>query len=145
MMTNFGNRITQGQFSFLPELTDKQITSQIKFALENGWAVNVEYTDDPHPRNTYWEMFGMPMFDLKDPAGILMEINECRKTFPNCYVRVTAFDSSGGWETPRMSYMVNRPENEPGFRLIRQERDGRCVDYTIMSYATEKPEGERYL
>ncbi|NNF95333.1 MAG: ribulose bisphosphate carboxylase small subunit [Halobacteria archaeon] len=144
MMTNQGNRITQGQFSFLPDLTDKQITLQIKYALENNWAVNVEYTDDPHPRNTYWEMFGMPMFDLKDPAGILMEINECRNTFPNHYVRVTAFDSTQGWETPRMSYIVNRPEDEPGFRLIRQERDGRCIGYTIQPYATDRPERERY-
>ncbi len=74
MMTNTGNRITQGQFSFLPDLTDAQITAQIKYALGHGWAVSVEYTDDPHPRNTYWEMYGNPMFDLKDPAGILMEI-----------------------------------------------------------------------
>ena len=116
MMTNPGNRLTQGQFSFLPDLSDPQILAQIKYALKNDWAVNVEYTDDPHPRNTYWEMFGMPMFDLKDPAGILMEINECRKTFPNHYIRVTAFDSTQGWETPRMSYLVNRPKNEPGFR-----------------------------
>jgi ribulose-bisphosphate carboxylase small chain len=144
MMTNLGNRVTQGQFSFLPDLTDEQITAQIKYALKNGWAVNVEYTDDPHPRNTYWEMFGMPMFDLKDPAGILMEINECRKTFPNHYVRVTAFDSTRGWETPRMSFIVNRPKVEPGYRLIRQERNGRSMGYTIVPYATDKPEGERY-
>ena len=26
MMTNTGNRVTQGQFSFLPDLTDAQIT-----------------------------------------------------------------------------------------------------------------------
>ena len=25
---------------------------------EHGWALSVEYTDDPHPRNTYWEMCG---------------------------------------------------------------------------------------
>jgi len=144
MMSNHGNRITQGQFSFLPDLTDEQITLQIKYALQNSWAVNVEYTDDPHPRNTYWEMFGMPMFDLKDPAGILMEINECRKTFPNHYVRVTAFDSTQGWETPRMSFIVNRPKKEPGFRLIREERGGRSMGYTLVSYATDRPEGERY-
>ena len=144
MMTNIGNRITQGQFSFLPDLTDEQITAQIKYALKNDWAVNVEYTDDPHPRNTYWEMFGMPMFDLKDPAGILMEINECRETFPNHYIRVTAFDSTQGWETPRMSFIVNRPKEEPGFRLIREEREGRNMRYTIQPYATDKPEGERY-
>lgn len=144
MMTNPGNKITQGQFSFLPDLTDEEITLQIKYALKNNWAVNIEYTDDPHPRNTYWEMYGMPMFDLKDPAGILMEVNECRKTFPNYYVRVTAFDSTRGWETPRMSYIVNRPKEEPGFKLIREERNGRCMGYTIVSYASDKPEGERY-
>ena len=144
MMTNHGNRITQGQFSFLPDLSDGQITAQIKYALKNGWAVNVEYTDDPHPRNTYWEMFGMPMFDLKDPAGILMEINNCRKTFPNYYIRVTAFDSTRGWETSRMSFIVNRPKREPGFGLTRQEAEGRHIRYTVHSYATDKPEGERY-
>ncbi len=144
MMTNPSNRLTQGQFSFLPDLTDAQITAQIKYALKNGWAIGVEYTDDPHPRNVYWEMFGMPMFDLKDPAGILMEINNCRKTFPNHYVRVTAFDSTPGWETPRMSYIVNRPKTEPGFGLVRQEGDGRRIHYTVHSYATDKPETERY-
>jgi ribulose-bisphosphate carboxylase small chain len=144
MMTNYGNRITQGQFSFLPDLTDAQITAQIEYALQNGWAVNVEYTDDPHPRNTYWEMFGMPMFDLKDPAGILIEINQCRKTFPNHYIRLTAFDSTRGVESPRMSYLVNRPNKEPGFTLIREERNGRSMGYSIRPYAADKPEGERY-
>lgn len=144
MMTNHGNRITQGQFSYLPDLTDEQITAQINYALKNNWAVGIEYTDDPHPRNTYWEMYGNPMFDLKDPAGILMEINECRKTFPDQYIRVTAFDATRGWETPRMSYLVNRPKNEPGFLVERQERDGRTVGYSIRSYATQKPERERY-
>ncbi|MCW5714309.1 MAG: ribulose bisphosphate carboxylase small subunit [Bauldia sp.] len=144
MMSNTGNRVTQGQFSFLPDLTDDQIKAQILYALKHNWAVSVEYTDDIHPRNTYWEMYGNPMFDLKDPAGIMQEINECRKTFPRHYIRVTAFDSTKGWESPRMSYLVNRPANEPGFLLERQERNGRAVGYTIRPYATLKPEGERY-
>ena len=144
MMTNHGNRVTQGQFSYLPDLTDEQISKQIEYALKNSFAVGIEYTDDPHPRNTYWEMFGNPMFDIKDPAGILMEINNCRKTFPSHYIRVTAFDSTRGVESPRMSFIVNRPANEPGFGLARQEMDGRQVRYRISSYATDKPEGERY-
>jgi len=144
MMTNQGNRVTQGQFSFLPDLTDEQITLQIKHALSQGWAVSVEYTDDPHPRNTYWEMFGNPMFDLKDPAGILMEINSCRKTFPNHYIRVGAFSSVQGVESVTMSYIVNRPKSEPGFGLVRQETEGRTMRYTIHSYASDKPEAERY-
>ncbi|MBW8320796.1 MAG: ribulose bisphosphate carboxylase small subunit, partial [Rhizobium sp.] len=46
-------RITQGCFSFLPDLTDEQITAQVEYCLRKGWAIGVEYTDDPHPRNTY--------------------------------------------------------------------------------------------
>jgi len=144
MMTNPGNRLTQGQFSFLSDLTDAQISAQIKWALQHGWAIGVEYTDDPHPRNTYWEMFGNPMFDLKDPAGILMEINNCRKTFSNHYIRVTAFNSTRGGESPAMSFIVNRPAKEPGFSLSRQEVEGRHIHYTVHSYATDKPENERY-
>ncbi|MBP7417225.1 MAG: ribulose bisphosphate carboxylase small subunit [Xanthomonadales bacterium] len=144
MMSNPGNRITQGQFSFLPDLSDAQISAQIAYALKHGWAVSVEYTDDPHPRNTYWEMYGNPMFDLKDPAGILAEINACRKTFPQHYIRVTAFDSRRGVESLAMSYLVNRPDREPGLGLVRQEVAGRNIRYTVQPYSTDRPEGERY-
>ncbi len=137
-------RITQGTFSFLPDLTDVQITSQIQYCLQNGWAVNVEYTDDPHPRNTYWDMWGLPMFDLKDAAGILMEVNECRKTFPNHYVRVSAFDNSLGVESVKLSFLVNRPPDEPGFRLDREEAEGRHIRYGVHPYATTRPQGKRY-
>ena len=145
MMTNHGKRVTQGQFSYLPDLTDEQITRQIEYALQHNYAVGVEYTDDPHPRNTYWEMYGNPMFDLKDPAGILLEINACRKTYPSHYVRVTAFDSTQGVESVRMSFIVNRPANEPGFRLVRTEEAGRNIRYSTESYAVQNHgEGERY-
>ena len=144
MRTNTNQRLTHGQFSFLPDLTDAQITAQLEYALKKGWAIGIECTDDPHPRNTYWEMFGKPMFDLRDAAGILMEINNCRKTFPSHYIRVTAFDATRGVESPTMSYIVNRPAKEPGFGLVRQEVDNRSIRYTVHSYATDKPEGERY-
>jgi ribulose-bisphosphate carboxylase small chain len=137
-------RITQGTFSFLPDLTDEQIASQIEYCLGNGWAVSVEYTDDPHPRNTYWEMFGTPMFDIRDAAGIMTEVNACRKTFPNHYIKVNAFDSTRGRESLRLSFIVGRPAAEPGFGLLRQEGPGRTIRYTTRAYATERPEGERY-
>ena len=137
-------RLTQGAFSFLPDLSDEQIAKQVKYCLDNGWAVNVEYTDDPHPRNSYWEMWGHPMFDLKDPAGVMLEVNECRKTFPNHYVRLSAFDSTRGVESVRLSFIVNRPDEEPGFQLERTEMAGRQIRYTIKSYAAREPTGRRY-
>ena len=137
-------RITQGTFSFLPDLTDAQITKQLEYCLDKGWAVGIEYTDDPHPRNTYWEMFGMPMFDLSDAAGVMMELASCRATFPSHYIRLMAFDSTRNIESITMSFIVNRPKNEPGYGLVRQEVNGRSLRYTVHSYATDKPESERY-
>ncbi|GEO42093.1 ribulose-bisphosphate carboxylase small chain [Skermanella aerolata] len=137
-------RLTQGQFSFLPDLTDEEITKQITYALSQGWAVAVESTDDPHPRNTYWDMWGQPMFDIADAAGVMMEVNACRKANKNKYIKVLAFDSNRGFETIRMSFLINRPSAEDGFELVRAEGPGRNVNYTIRSYATEKPTGARY-
>lgn len=144
MMTNPTGRITQGQFSFLPELTDEEITQQIQYGLDKGYAWSVEYTDDPHPRNTYWEMHGMPMFDLRDAAGVLAEVKDCRKAFPSHYIRLMAFDSTRGIESIAMSFIVNRPKTEPGFALERQEVNGRTIRYTTRSYSAGKPEMERY-
>ena len=124
-------RITQGTFSFLPDLTDEQIAKQVEYALAQGWAVSIEYSDDPHPRNTYWEMWGMPMFDLKDAAGVVMEIRECRKAHPDEYIKLNAFDSTRGFETMRLSFMVHRPKQEASYRLRREESAGRLVRYTL--------------
>jgi ribulose-bisphosphate carboxylase small chain len=137
-------RVTQGAFSFLPDLTDAQIRAQVEYCLRNGWAVSVEFTDDPHPRNTFWEMWGMPMFDLNDAAGVMDEVTACRKAHTNCYVKVNAFDSTAGWEALRLSFIINRPKVEPGFALERQEAPGRSIRYTTRSYATREPEGHRY-
>jgi ribulose-bisphosphate carboxylase small chain len=144
MMTNPTGRLTQGQFSFLPDLTDAEISLQVDYGLRKGYAWSVEYTDDPHPRNTYWEMYGNPMFDLKDAAGVLMQLDGCRKTFPNRYIRLMAFDAARGVESIAMSFIVQRPTSEPGYGLVRQEAGGRTVRYTVHAYAADRPEAERY-
>ena len=138
-------RVTQGTFSFLPDLTDEQISKQVAYCMRNGWAVNIEYTDDPHPRNTYWEMWGNPMFDLKDPAAVMYELGECRKVYGGrAYIRMSAFDATAGWESLRLSFITDRPADESGFTLERQEVNGRSVRYTTRAYATDKPMGSRY-
>ncbi|MFO7287699.1 MAG: ribulose bisphosphate carboxylase small subunit [Gammaproteobacteria bacterium] len=124
-------RITQGTFSFLPDLTDAQIRAQVDYALRQGWAPSVEFTDDPHPRNTYWEMWGLPMFEVQDAAAVLYEINACRKAYPDRYIRVNAFDATRGFESVRLSFLVNRPPREPRFELIRTEGPGRSVRYSL--------------
>ena len=138
-------RITQGTFSYLPDFTDDEIAAQLGYAMDRGWAVAVEFTDDPHPRNVLWEMWGLPMFGLADPAGAMQELLACRAAYPGHYVRVTAYDASLGRQTTALSFIVNRPATEPGFRLDRQESADRRIHYSLHPYAVDRPRGDRYV
>jgi ribulose-bisphosphate carboxylase small chain len=89
-------------------------------------------------------MWGLPMFDLKDPAGVLLELNSCRSANPNAYVRLNAYDARPGRQTTALSFIVQRPADEPGFQLIRQESADRQTRYTTYAYATDRPTGDRY-
>lgn len=139
-------RITQGTFSFLPDFTDEEIASQIAYALQHGWAMSVEYTDDPHPRNAYWEMWSMPLFDLgpDDVEQVMRLVRECREEFPHHYVKVVAYDASYTRQTTALAFIVNRPSEEPGFRLQRTDKADRAMRYTLAPYSADDPPGHRY-
>ncbi len=138
-------RITQGAFSFLPDLTDEQIAKQVQYCIDNGWAVSLEFTDDPHPRNTYWDMWGHP--DVRQPGR--GRPHDGAEGMPQGLWRQTTFALSpsttpmAGNRSSCPSSSTGPPE-EPGFHLARQEGEGRVVRYTTRSYATDKPAGQRY-
>ena len=139
-------RVTQGTFSFLPDFSDEDIEKQIKYALGQGWAMMVEYTDDPHPRNSFWEMWKQPDFDLEpdETEPTMKDVHDCREAYPNHYIRLVAYDSSLGRQTSRLSFIVNRPKEEPGYRLVRSEKHDRTVQYTVEPYALQDAMGRRY-
>jgi len=138
-------RITQGCFSLLPNLTNEQIKKQVEYCVKAGFAVSIEYTDDPHPRNCYWEMWGLPLFDIPDSATIMYELEECRKAHKGYYIKINAFNNARGVESTAVAFITDRPAFEPGFYLVRQEGKGRQILYTIQSYAVQSAgEGSRY-
>jgi ribulose-bisphosphate carboxylase small chain len=137
-------RLTQGTFSYLPDLTDEEILAQASYAIAQDWALAVELTDDPHPRNVYWEMWGLPLFDVTAPERLLAEVHRARDAFGDHYIRVTSYDARLGRQTTALSFIVNRPTEEPGFRLERHEAPGRRLVYSLSAYAAERPSGARY-
>jgi ribulose-bisphosphate carboxylase small chain len=138
-------RLTQGAFSFLPDLTDAQIKKQVEYCISKGWAISIEWTDDPHPRNNYWELWGLPLFDIKDSAAVMYELAECRKLNPAGYIKLQAFNAARGTESCSCAFIVTRPGDEPGFYLSRTEDIGRFQKYSIQSYAVVlNPVGLRY-
>src|ERR1700735_5492991 len=141
--------ITQGTFSFLPDRTDEQIAAQIVYSLGHGWAISLEYTDHPHPRRPYWEMGGVAMFGLDlavDAVEMVMrDVRACREAHPQHYIKVIAYDASYGRQTTALSFIVNRPAHEPGFRLERTDAHDRVMRYALHPYAADRPVGSRYL
>ena len=89
-------------------------------------------------------MWGLPLFDVKEPVAILFEMNMARQVKSNYYIKVVAFDNTRGTESSVLAFIVGRPTYEPGFRLNRQEGAGRNIIYTLESYATMNPSGTRY-
>jgi ribulose-bisphosphate carboxylase small chain len=76
-------------------------------------------------------MWGQPAFDLRDAAGVMEELERCRAANPDAWVKVNAFDSTRGWETVRLSFIVARPPDEGSFVLERTEGPGRTLRYGI--------------
>jgi ribulose-bisphosphate carboxylase small chain len=138
-------RITQGNFALLPDLTYSQIQKQIQYALDQKFSISIEYTDDPHPRNCYWEMWGLPLFDSPNASRIMYELEECKVLHSNGYIKINAFNNTRGVESTAISFIVHRPFFEPGFYLTRQEGKGRNILYTVNSYVVQQfPENKRY-
>jgi ribulose-bisphosphate carboxylase small chain len=126
-------RVTQGAFSFLPDFTDEQIAAQIRYALDKGWSMSVEYTDDAHPRNSYWDMWAQPYFELlpEDYEVVLREVRACREAHPDHYVKLIAYDARRGRQTTALSFMVGRPKVEQAFRAERADVHDRVVRYRL--------------
>jgi len=138
-------RLTQGCFSLLPDLNDDQIRKQVDYCIQQSYAISIEYTDDPHPRNCYWEMWGLPLFDMPDASAVMYELKQCCLAHPSFYIKINGFNNARGVESCAISFIVQRPPFEPGFYLTRTESKGRSIVYTINSYAVQSAgEGSRY-
>jgi ribulose-bisphosphate carboxylase small chain len=76
------------------------------------------------------------MFDLHDPNEAMEHLDECRKALPNHYIKLNGYDRTKGKQTTMLSFIVQRPENEPGFSIDRTEAADRQIQYTIRSRST---------
>jgi ribulose-bisphosphate carboxylase small chain len=93
-------------FSYLPELTPEQMEAQIDSILERGLVVAIEHTRRVDPRNHYWTLWGLPLFDVDDPELVLEAIRECRRANPSDYIRVNGYDARRQGQV--VSFVVHR-------------------------------------
>lgn len=112
-------------FSFLPALTDEDISKQVTYIVGNGWTPCLEFAEPEnaytasqnsvrmgnvasgYQDNRYWTMWKLPMFGCTDGSQVLAEMKQCTKAFPGAYIRLVAFDAVR--QVQMCGFLVHRP------------------------------------
>jgi len=127
-------------FSFLPPLTDAEIARQVDYIVRNGWTPCLEFaganeayaSNESCARmtgnakvlyydNRYWTLWKLPMFGCTDGNQVLVEVQNCRRAFPDAYIRLVGFDSVR--QVQVAGFLVNRPATVRDY----QTPSSRCV------------------
>merc|ERR1711997_18030 len=114
-------------FSYLPPLTDKEITDQVAYMTKIGATPCLEFAKEEHAYtmrhcegtgldsraasgyydNRYWTMWKLPMFGCTDPSQVLAEVEACKAAFPDAFIRLCGFNNLR--QVQVVSFLVNRP------------------------------------
>ena len=104
--------------SYLPALTDEQISKQVSYITSQGFIPCLEFDvrgdvfrdnfkGSGYYDGRYWTLWKLPMFGCADSSAVLREIKECQKAYPNCYIRVLGFDNKR--QVQVVSFLVQKP------------------------------------
>ncbi|KAG8058127.1 hypothetical protein GUJ93_ZPchr0002g24105 [Zizania palustris] len=104
--------------SYLPPLSEESIAKEVEFIMSQGWVPCLEFDKEGAIHRTisrtpgyydgrYWTMWKLPMFGCTDAAAVLREVEECRKQFPDAFIRLIAFDSTRQCQC--VSIVVHKP------------------------------------
>jgi len=128
-------------FSFLPPLSDAEVSKQVQYLLNNGWTPCIEFEDEAHAYadghgwsnldssinalyydNRYWVMWKLPMYGCTNTDEVLSEVKACTKAFPDCYIRVAGFDNIK--QVQCSSFLVHRPASGAACAVDKRQVQG---------------------
>lgn len=104
--------------SYLPPLSDEEITKQIDYLLKNSWIPAIEFDKSGvvaqifsklpgYYDGRYWSLWKLPLFGAKESGQVLSEVLECKKLYPNSFIRVIGFDNVK--QVQVVSFVVKKP------------------------------------
>ncbi|MBW4478679.1 MAG: ribulose bisphosphate carboxylase small subunit [Tolypothrix brevis GSE-NOS-MK-07-07A] len=93
--------------SYLPPLSDAQIAKQVQYILDQGYIPAIEFNEKSEPKEFYWTMWKLPLFNAKSTQEVLSEVQACRSQFSTSFVRVVGFDNIKQCQI--LSFIVHKP------------------------------------
>ena len=93
--------------TYLPRPDEAQVAKQITYLLDQGLIPAIEYARDPRPRDHYWSMWKLPLFETRDAAGVQAEISACTAAHPDSFIKLIGYDRRR--QTRTVSLVVHQP------------------------------------
>lgn len=97
-------------FSYLPPMTEEEVSGQVRYVLDRGYIAGIEYTESLDVSDDYWRFWKLPFFNGTTTEEILRELGSCREAHPKAYIRLTGYDPKRQCQV--LSFVVQRPEGE---------------------------------
>ena len=105
--------------SYLPPLTVESLLKQIEYLIRNNWVPCLEFSFEgfvfrEHGKSPgyydgrYWTMWKLPMFGCSDASQVVKEMEECKKEYPKCFIRIIGFDNIR--QTQCVSFIAYKPD-----------------------------------
>ncbi|CAI0552894.1 unnamed protein product [Linum tenue] len=109
--------------SYLPPLSQDSVAKEIDYMIKKGWIPCLEFDEVTNLFNhccatensrmpgyydgRYWTLWKLPMFGCNDSSQVLNEIEQCKQTYPNAYIRCLAFDNIQ--QVQCMAFLIQTP------------------------------------
>ncbi|XP_055822421.1 ribulose bisphosphate carboxylase small subunit, chloroplastic 3-like [Solanum dulcamara] len=104
--------------SYLPPQSESSIAKEVDYMIKKGWIPCLEFDQVGyvHRENSsmpgyydgrYWTLWKLPMFGCNDSSQVLNEIQECKKAYPNAFIRCLAFDNVK--QAQCMAFLIQKP------------------------------------
>ncbi|XP_041006038.1 ribulose bisphosphate carboxylase small subunit, chloroplastic [Juglans microcarpa x Juglans regia] len=108
--------------SYLPPLSYESLAKEVDYLIRKGWIPCLEFElehgfvyrenhrSPGYYDGRYWVMWKLPMFGCTDSSQVLKELEECKKAYPNAFIRIIGFDNRR--QVQCISFIAYKP---PGF------------------------------
>ena len=100
--------------SYLPQLDEYQLAKQIRYLLSEGFVPAIEYVRQPDPRDHYWNMWQLPLFEARAVKDVQVEIDACRAAHPDCFIKLIGYDRQR--QTQAVNLVVHEPPQQGEYR-----------------------------
>ena len=106
--------------SYLPPLSETQLAKEVDYLLRNKWVPCLEFElehgfvyrenhrSPGYYDGRYWTMWKLPMFGCTDSSQVMKELAECKKEYPQAWIRIIGFDNVR--QVQCISFIASKPD-----------------------------------